>query len=148
MSPRFRNKLLTAALAAVASIFLVGTMVVLDVAVPAGMHLGWLIKTAPLAVVIPAVLIGYDALCDWYYSRFITGANEEYSASQASELIATSDRIRQLRSQQGNRSQSWPKSISSTSVYRTALVALPINTRDEIHAQAHPASAAKRWIGQ
>jgi len=61
------------------SLLLVGGAIAVDRIAPRGM-LGWLIKTISLAVAIPAVLVGYESLCDWYYRRFITSANRMFSA--------------------------------------------------------------------
>ena len=76
MSPRFQNKLLTVCVALLASMVLLGVAVVLEVIAPKG-ALGWLIKTVPLVVAIPAALVGYEAICDWYYKRFILRENQK-----------------------------------------------------------------------
>jgi hypothetical protein len=79
MSPRFRNKFLTICVGVMTSLLLVGGAMAIDRIAPRGM-LGWLIKTISLAVAIPVVLVGYESLCDWYYRRFITGANQRFFA--------------------------------------------------------------------
>ena len=76
MSPRFQNKLFTVCVALLASMVLLGVAVVLEVIAPKG-ALGWLIKTVPLVVAIPAALVGYEAICDWYYKRFILRENQK-----------------------------------------------------------------------
>ena len=76
MSPRFQNKLLTVCVALLASMALLGVAVVLEVIAPKG-ALGWLIKTVPLVVAIPAALVGYVAICDWYCKRFILRENQK-----------------------------------------------------------------------
>jgi hypothetical protein len=81
MSPRFRNKLLTGCVALLASTILVAASASLELIALHGV-IGWLIRTLPLVVPIPAVLFGYEALCDWYYQRFIDTANEKFALEQ------------------------------------------------------------------
>jgi hypothetical protein len=64
MYPRSRNKPLVICIAIVASVFLAGAGALLDGLAPRASLAGFFMRTIPLAVVIPFVLVGFNALCD------------------------------------------------------------------------------------
>jgi hypothetical protein len=64
MFQRSQNKLLVICIAIVATAVLVGVGVLLDVLVPNTKLAGFFLRNIPLAVVIPFILIGFNALCD------------------------------------------------------------------------------------
>ena len=64
MSAPIQNKPLVVCAAIVASAGLVGLVAVLNASFPSASLVGFIVRTAPLAVAIPFVLIGFNAWCD------------------------------------------------------------------------------------
>ena len=132
ISPRFQNKLLDAVAALCGSVLLVGMMIGLEYVIPHSARFSWLLKAVPLAVAIPAVLLGYDAACQWYYRRFIAQANEKFFGGESFK---------------GNVTNDWLKASGSLSKKRhlptMARVVAPRRS-----ATARVTSSTKRWVGQ
>ena len=149
MSVHFRNKLLTVCIAIAASLVLVGTTVALEVLAPAG-KLGWLIKTLPLVIAIPAVLFGYESICEWWYHRFITGENRKLlvQGSQQHQTNQYRHNAWQPFVNGSARGQKHTNGSRKAVENPTTVILLPIRGFASSSQRARMTATAKRWIGQ
>ena len=118
-------------------------------AAPAG-KIGWLVKTLPLLIAIPAVLCGYESICEWWYHRFITGENRKLLVQGSRQCQPSQYRhdawqpfvnasARAQKHTYGSR-----KSVEAP----TVVVLLPARTFASSSQRARITATAKRWIGQ
>ena len=153
MSARFRNRLLTVCVAVLASMLLVSVTIVLDVIAPKGTVFGWLLRTVPLILVIPAIMIGFDALCDWYYHAFIIANQETSKERNRSVSVDASYHVRPLTEQPLGIAESRTPGIAGCARFsRTNCSSAPrvvpvLQSPRPIVGQSSPKSP-KRWIGQ
>jgi hypothetical protein len=148
MSPRLRNKLLTSCIALVFSLALVGILIVLDAIAPQGTF-GWLMKTIPLIAAVPAALFGYEAVCDWFYHRFILNENRRikgdgpYSLKQPRSNSESQTLITQTSNKAVNL-----KPSKEPQRHRVAAATIPLGVRNVRAERRTAANELKRWIGQ
>ena len=146
VSPRFRNKLLTSLVALVASSAFIGAAVLLDALAPHG-ALGWLVKTIPLAVAIPVILIGYETACDWYYKRFILGENRRFFTEQMHFEEATDANPQQLEPPIiGSQRPSFagPRRVAP----HAAFTSMALSNGAAAHRRGPTTIRIQRWYGQ
>ena len=142
MSPRFRNKFLTISVGIMTSLLLVGGAIAVDHIAPRGTF-GWLIKTISLAVAIPVVLVGYESLSDWYYRRFITGANQRFFADML--RFKTSVQFDRGNGLQINGIESRTPKLAPTIRGRSQTIPVVVGNANRSGATT---MGVKQWIGQ
>jgi hypothetical protein len=148
MSARFRNKLLTVCIAIAASLVLVGTTVALEVLALAG-KIGWLVKTLPLLIAIPAVLFGYESICEWWYHRFITGENRKLLVQGSQQCQPTRYRRDAWRPFVNESARSEKQTNGSRkTIQTTTVILIPTRGFASSSQRARMTASAKRWIGQ
>ena len=145
MSPRFRNKLLTVCVTVLTSAALVGISMMLDAMAPKG-TLGWMIKTIPLIAAIPAVLFGYEAVCDWYYQRFILRENRRPSTDGPYLVTITDITSRGVPESTHSTRKSVSRMSSANRRHsHAAPLPIPLGVRE---MKSTTAVTRKKWVGQ
>jgi len=147
MSPRLRNKLLTGCIALVFSLVLVGVLIVLNTIAPRG-TLGWFIKTLPLIAVVPAVLFGYDAVCDWFYHRFIVNENRRLKGDGPYPLKQPRRGTPESQSLLAHTNKTTAPTFVKEQRVRPAAVTIPLRIRNSRVRRRSAAGELKWWIGQ
>lgn len=144
MSVRMKNKPLVLCMALVAAAGLAGVAAALNGLFPQASVVGFIVRTAPLAIAIPFVLIAFSGLCDRFDGRsdqetyrFAVGRNSRSSDRNARHEVDEVDRrvsARNVPSQQTrHRNESAP-------------IVVPVSIREQSFRLVVPGK--KWWVGQ
>jgi hypothetical protein len=144
MSVRMKNKPLVLFTALVAAAGLAGVAAVLNSLFPQASAVGFMVRSAPLAVVIPIVLIGFSWLCDRLDRpsdqetyRFAVGRNSRSSDCNARHEVDEVDRRVSARSAPSRQTRH-PNESSP--------IIVPVSIREQSFRLVVPVK--KWWVGQ